>query len=155
MPAHLHLRAVFLLALLGLAGVGATLAESAETRPGLVAKMWWNQPKKVAELGLEPAQRRSMDALAEAFLAKRKRSIEDQKAAYAALGEALATGDPEAVAARAAAAKKAVAAAPSAQIDLMVGVVALLSEEQKRRLVDRYPKILSRQWIRSGRRPGR
>ena len=46
-------------------------------------------------------------------------------------------------------------ATAAAQVDMIVEVTALLTDEQRQRLLEIAPKLLSRQWIRSGRGPGR
>ncbi|MEO1366097.1 MAG: hypothetical protein AAFX50_02885 [Acidobacteriota bacterium] len=118
---------------------------------GLAARMWWNQPKKIEELGLGDTQRATMDGALRRFAAVRAEAIRRQKIAFAAYGDALASGDAAAIESRGEALRAAMSAPLEGQVDLMAEVTAMLTADQRRRLVERYPKLLSRQWIRSGR----
>ena len=152
-----------LVCLLVLIAGPAALAEPRGDQPAaeqssssrLVGKMWWNQPAKFEPLGLSAEKRARMDELAEKFLAQRSENIEAQRQAYAALGEALAADDATLISQRAEAVKTAVSATAAAQVDMIVEVTALLTDEQRQRLLEIAPKLLYRQWIRSGRGPGR
>ncbi|MEO1087654.1 MAG: hypothetical protein AAFY88_25750 [Acidobacteriota bacterium] len=117
----------------------------------LASKMWWNQSKKVAELGLSDAQRTVMDAAVRRFLEDRAQAIRDQKGAFSAYGDALASGDQAAIEARGAALSAAMATPLEGQVAMMAEVTGVLEAPQRQLLVERYPKLLSRLWIRSGR----
>lgn len=142
-----------------LAGVTATtaLAQASQTEEraaaqtqGLVSKMWWNQPQKVEELGLNEAQRSRMDAHLLTFLGHRGEGIKQQREALKKLADALGRGDTAA----ARASRDEIAAATSApvqrQIDMMIAVTAELTAEQRGKLRETYPNLLSRMWVRSG-----
>lgn len=119
----------------------------------VVRRAWWNQEAKVRELSLSEEQRREMDQLMTVFLDVRRKAISDQKEAFRAFGEAAVKG-PAATQAAASQLVEAMAASPRAQVQLMVDVTALLSSEQTKKIVEKYPKLLSSQWVRSAS-PGR
>ncbi|MEM1180016.1 MAG: hypothetical protein AAGM22_16870 [Acidobacteriota bacterium] len=117
----------------------------------LARKIWWNQPKKIDELGLDVGQRRRMDAALTTFSELRARTIREQRLAFQAFGEALASGDRARIDERGRALKLIMAAPLEGQVTLMAAVVAELRPDQRRRLTELYPKLLQRQWVRSGR----
>ncbi len=121
----------------------------------LVSKLWWNQPQKVEELGLSDAQRSRMDGHLVAFLEQRGEELKKHREALKNLGEALGRGDTTA----ARASRDEIATTTSTpvqqQIDMMIAVIAELTAEQRGKLSESYPRLLSRLWVRSGNLRGR
>lgn len=118
-------------------------------RQDLISKTWWNQPKKIEELGLKQEQRSKMDAAIQAFLKNRQNSPREQHKALNAFGEALAKGDQETARRHGDSVAQAISDPVRGQIDMMIEVVALLTPEQRQKLASTYPKLLTRLWIRS------
>lgn len=115
----------------------------------LLSKIWWNQPKKIEQLSLSDDQRTAMDALLSDFLGQRASDRVAQIEAFEAFGQALGTQGAGAARREADAVGEAVVAPIERQIDLMIAVVDLLSAEQRQQLVDSFPRLLGRPWIRN------
>ncbi len=115
----------------------------------LIARIWWNQPKKVSELQLSDTQRSKMDDLLLAYLEHREQDLEVQREAFSKFGAVLTGDDESVVEQRSKALTDAMSSPLRRQVDLMIEVVDLLTPEQRAGLASRYPKLLSRMWIRS------
>lgn len=170
-PAAIVAIAVFLLAVGGVWAQDGTPAqeapsesdkpaESARTKgadrrapagpEALVAKIWWNQPKKVQELGLTDAQRQKMDAVLRAYLEDRPAAQQRQRQAFAAISDALAAGDRDAALRQGEAAARAAGDPVLQQVEMMIDVAVIMTPEQRKTFTETYPRMFSRPWIRTG-----
>ena len=134
----------------GPADPGETV-EPAKRAVSVHAKIWWNQEPKIEVLTLSAEQRTDMDAALDRFLDLRREAISRQRQSFSAFGDALAAGDEEEIRRRGDALAAAMAAPSEGQVELMIEVTSLLSAEQRGELHSRFPKLLSRRWIGSGR----
>ena len=153
-PASFALSCVAVLLLTPLVGGAQPAPPAADPPPEdrrhrLVSKMWWNQPKKIEQLGLGDTQREAMDALLNAFLDDRAALVKHHRQTLGALGDALASGDADVARAQGSAIAEAASAPIRRQVDLRVDVVALLTPDQRQTLASTYPKLLSRLWVRT------
>lgn len=143
------------------AAPNATRATPATTRPprggarDAAQERWWNDPAKVAALGLTTAQRTKADALAQGFVDKARESAREEiNAARESLADALAANN----AAKARASVEAMGEVRNRsyrhQVELMIAVVALLDSSQRAKLAADYPELLREPWVRQARPTG-
>jgi Spy/CpxP family protein refolding chaperone len=125
-------------------------AGPADRGRNLVSRIWWNQSQKVEELKLTTEQRGKMDALLESYLEKRRAGGQEQRKVLETFGRALASGNEVVARQQRDAYAETMTAPLKDQMDMMIAVVSVLTPEQRQELTSRYPKILSRLWIRSG-----
>ena len=132
-------------------------AESPARRGTLADKIWWNQPDKVKDLGLDAAQRTRMDALLNAFLKTTGANAAGRRDAFAGLADALVRGDREAARAIGDELADGVGEPMRRQVEMMLDVTAVLTAAQRKMLAEKYPGLLNGFWIRTAdpRRLGR
>lgn len=123
-------------------------------KPSPHSKIWWNQPDKVEALGLSQEQRQAMDQSLTSFLAVRAEAIAKQRQAFGEFGQALTKGDTEPTRQRGDDLIAAMSAPLKGQVTMMTEVASLLTAKQRQLLGERYPKLMSSQWIRSSGRLG-
>ena len=147
------------LAVFAVLAAGAASAQEAAAAPAVdapavkprraVDAAWWNQPKKIAMLSLTEEQRAELDTLAESYLEEHTKDS-SARDAYAAMGEALASGDWEGARRHSKEAAAAVARSAEGQAELMIEGVKVLSVEQRKALYAKFPGMLQRSWIGRG-----
>ena len=113
------------------------------------ASHWWNDPKLVEELTLSDAQRKKMDGYIDAH---RKQTREASRTTFAALNAALGEGDWDT-------AREVVkqlseqAATPIRSLgELKISLISTLSDEQRKTLVEKHPRLINQLGLRRGRR---
>ena len=122
-------------------------AKIAEKRRNMTSQIWWNQPQKIQEISLSEAQRKRMDTILMSYLENRPEEKPAQQQALDAFGAALAGEDPAAIKRQGDHVVETMAHPIRGQIDMMIEVAAVLSPEQRRKLVSLYPQIFSRLWV--------
>jgi Spy/CpxP family protein refolding chaperone len=137
------------------------LAESVDARAsepatrvdieGTVAAMWWNQGKLVRSLDLSRTQREQMDQLLADYLEPWMEMQKRRRTAPRRLMQAYKEGDIETARAVAADLGEAAAFLDGGVATLKVEVLALLSEEQLRTMVEEQQELLRRKWVVPGR----
>jgi hypothetical protein len=130
----------------GAALVPARAADPAAERAAMMQRLWWNQPSLIAALGLSDEQRGKMDQLF-------TRSMEDQHSAQLqqpvkrrALEDAIATGNWQSARTASAELNSAMNAMWTAQTELKISVLSLLSDQQRQTLSAQYASLLRRPW---------
>lgn len=127
-------------------------------RQKLVANIWWNQTRKIEEIGLSEEQRAQMDASLKAYLESRAESLKKQREALSNFGTRLVQGEQEEVQQSGNELFELMSMPIRQQVDMMIDVAAMMTPEQRQQLVARYPMLFSRLWVRSSglgrRRPG-
>ena len=123
--------------------------KQAKQRQTLIEKIWWNQEKKVQELKLSPEQRAAMNALLEGYLETQAASGKTNRSALDNFGSALAKGDLDAARGHRDDAVGAVADPVRHQLDMMIAVVELMTPAQRKTFSEKYPRMLSRLWVRT------
>ena len=124
-----------------------TVERAGAIRKSFVEKVWWNQPKKIEEIGLNQEQRTKMDAALVAFLEERQGIAKQQQQALVAFGEALAQGNEKAARGHGDVYVERLSAPTDHQLDMMIEVVALMTPEQRKKLRSLYPRMFSRLWV--------
>jgi Spy/CpxP family protein refolding chaperone len=110
------------------------------------ARLWWNDPAVVEKLGLSGEQRGQMDQLFEAYRGERKNAARSSNARDRFL-EALEQGDVERAQRELDASAEGERALVQALGELKIGVLSLLSEEQRKTLASAYPRLLPQPWM--------
>lgn len=131
-----------------LAGKDHFHAESESTK-ALLSKIWWNQKKKVAEFSLTEEQRHKMDHDFVEYMQHHQEDNNNQKQAFEALGQALTSADLSKAATQRDEVTKMATVNTNRQIDMMIQVVGHLSAEQRALIAEKYPKLMTRLWVRS------
>lgn len=145
---------VFLVVLLASAASVATAQEPDQRGPRRASaeatRIWWNQPRFVEGLGLSAEQREKMNGALEEHLEARREKGRAQQKVRRELFEAAQKGDFEA--AEAMQDRFASAAAELARVEgeLVVGVLRLMTAEQRGKLAEEFPVILRRPWLFGG-----
>lgn len=101
-------------------------------------KLWWNDPAVGGALGLSDEQRQSADALWDGL----ERAADGSKERRQAIETAVQDGRFEEAETLLAEAATAGAEADAAKTRVLLQVVRLLDDEQRRQLVDRFPRAL-------------
>jgi len=134
----------------------AVVGEAAKAGPAGQAtasgRAWWNSPTLVEALSLTGKQRQKMDGYLAAF---RQKTREHGALLGVWFNEALTDGDWDA--ARGELEKLAALAGGRvrARGELKLGVLSALRDEQRKSLVERYPKLIGRPWLgAAGSTPG-
>lgn len=129
-----------------------------QRQANFASKIWWNQPKKIEDLGLSTEQRKKMDAHLFAYMDNRRENNTPPSVAQDGLLSALVEGDPAAAREHGEVLAEAAAAPVRGQIELMIQVTSEMTPAQRQKMAKNYPRMLSRPWIRSfgaGRASGR
>lgn len=108
--------------------------------------LWWNRPRLVKRFDLSEKQRASMDDARTHFTAQQMKASQEEQAAREALAQSLWSGDWADARRKASAVADLAAARERLRVELMVGVLTALTEEQRRRLSMEMPRILSAPW---------
>jgi Spy/CpxP family protein refolding chaperone len=108
--------------------------------------LWWNDPGIIKALSITEQQRKKMSELQKAY---RKNVPKDRRPD--AFHETLVQGDWKK--ARAASDKVVKLAADSVRLRgaLKIDVLSLLSDEQRQKLIDQYPRLIYKPWRRAMR----
>jgi len=131
-----------------LAGKDHFHAESESTK-ALLSKIWWNQSKKVAEFSLTEEQRHKMDHDFVEYMQHHPDDNNNQKKAFEDLGQALTSADLSKASAQRDEVAKMASINTNRQIDMMIQVVGHLTAEQRALIAEKYPKLMTRLWVRS------
>ena len=118
-----------------------------ERNQALASKIWWNQKRKINQLGLSEEQREQMDEHLMAYLEGFNTHARAEKQLFRQLGDALTGGDQTLAETTRNELSQSTADTVNRQINMMIEVMSLLSEEQKTQLADQYPLLSSRLWI--------
>jgi len=121
-----------------------------QAKPGKRAqqerRLWWNDPAVVEKLSLSGDQRAEMDRLFETYRSAQK-SYAQQGNARTAFHEALKQGDAERARKELASWVKREGVLVQAAGELKIGVLSLLSEEQRKTLASSYPRLFPQPWM--------
>ncbi len=140
--------------------LGANLPSKPKQRERLVVnplpsinvqdRIWWKQTEKIDKLSLTPQQREEMDSLLQRFLTFQP-DPGGRLGARESFVNALKEGDWDG--ARAGAESLAGFSAGPIQRtgELMIGAIRVLTPEQRDALVEHFPELLERQWVRQPR----
>ncbi len=115
----------------------------------LTSKIWWNQKRKIEALSLSEEQRHQMDHKLGDYLREFTSHAKDQKEAFAALGNALQAGNSELAEQQNSKLSQLTSTSVSRQVDIMIKVVAILTDEQRAIVAQKYPSLFSRLWLKS------
>lgn len=129
-------------------------AAAAEPAPAARSgpRVWWNDDQAVETLSLSEEQREKMDA----YLAEyREKSDRESRLTPDAFFDALRGGDWAKARAELKRLSDDAMVPVEARGNLKIEVLALLSDEQLAKLVERYPQLIERPWVRGPRAPGR
>lgn len=119
-------------------------------RAGAGASAWWNEQKLVGELSLTEEQRRKMDAHLDSYRGEAPGDVRRTP-----FNEALQGGDEERAREELAKLSDLAAASVRTRGELKINVLSVLTDEQRKILVERYPRLISQPWarvMRGGRR---
>ncbi len=144
--------AFILAALLAIPGHAATDPAADELPEDLLqrglARAWWNS-KRTPDIGLTADQRTAMDAYLADYLQQNYRDKRTQSATMGELGDALRTLDSQAAHSAAAQMGEVVNSSVRRQVDMILGVLGVLTPEQRTSLESQNPELLQRFWFRS------
>jgi Spy/CpxP family protein refolding chaperone len=147
--------AVGLLVAVATAGFGALSASAQAADPAdekarqarrPETRLWWNDPAVVEKLSLSNDQRAQMDQLYETYRNERKNASRSSNARVPFL-EALEQGDMDQARKKLDSWAEGDRAHAQATGELKIGVIALLSEEQRKALETGYPRLIRQSWV--------
>ncbi|MFC3193257.1 hypothetical protein ACFODZ_03270 [Marinicella sediminis] len=130
------------------AGTGHFHAETESTK-ALMSKMWWNQKRKIDELSITEDQRHKMDHDFVAYMQYHQDDHKNQKDAFDALGKVLSGVDLSKAGTQRDQVSQMAVININRQVDMMINVVGHLNEQQRAMIAEKYPKLLTRLWVRS------
>ena len=110
------------------------------------ARLWWNDPAVVEKLGLSGDPRAQMDQLLETYRSERKSAARSSNARGPFL-EALEQGDMDRARRELDSWAEGERALIRAGGKLKIGVLSLLSEEQRKALESDYPRLIRQTWM--------
>ena len=134
----------------GLASAGKDhnrIKNDADRVRALTAKTWWNNPQKVEKIGLNEEQRQRMDTLFMAYLEVHNAQLKAQKQSFKDFGHALSQNDTELSQRLRDEVTQSTAESVGKQMDMMVNVMAELSDEQRAIVTTDHPFLMSRLWV--------
>jgi len=132
------------------AGTGEAPKAEAPAARGGARNVWWNEPTFVEALSLSEEQRTKADAFLKAY----RETLEGPQggAGVEVFHQALAKGDW----ARARTELDALSAQAAVPVrsrgELKLNVLKLLSDEQRAKLTEKFPRLVSHPWVRPPRR---
>jgi len=109
-------------------------------------QLWWNDPAVVEKLSLSGDQRAQMDQLFETYRSAQKSHVKQGNVGNA-FQEALLQGDSDRARSELDAMLRKMRAPAEALGELKIGVIALLSEEQRKALESDYPRLIRQTWV--------
>jgi len=109
------------------------------------ARLWWNDPAVIEELSLTGDQRAQMDGMFETYKGARKRAAREANARQA-FRKALEQGDEDRARRELDSWAEGERALTQAIGDLKIGVVSLLTEEQRKARASAYPHLIQTNW---------
>lgn len=112
--------------------------------------VWWNDLRVVEELSLSEEQREKMDAYLEAF---RQTAPPDGQETFASFMEALGAGEWKEARSELKRLSEQASAPIRARGELKIDVLSVLSDEQREKLAERYPRLIRQRWTAVGGRP--
>lgn len=144
-----------LILVLAAAGISAELHAQEPSPPPQrqgrpASRIWWNQPRHIEPLKLTAELRQAMDERFATHLDERRRQGQRYLALRKEMGELLAAGKWEEARAKAAQASEVFAGISRAEAEMVVEVIQLLTPEQRNRLREEFPRLLSRPWLAGG-----
>lgn len=113
-----------------------------------INSVWWNRPQRIEELELDKELRERLDAMAVEFLDAQVARRDQQASVIQAFNKALVDGDWEAAKEINGTLSQSNAAQASAGREFRIQVLSQLSDEQRKAMVENYPQIMRRQWLR-------
>ena len=111
--------------------------------------VWWNDPNIVSALALTQQQREAMDGHLKAY--REDAPKETQRTAFS---DALQEGDRKAAHAALSTIAEQASVAVRSRGGLKIDVLSVLSDEQRKKLVDGYPRLIFQPWQRAMSRRG-
>lgn len=141
--------------LVGLFLASAAMAQepgqgTAHRAPAEGPRIWWNQSRFVDGLALTGDQRGGMDEILERHLQARRDKGRLYRLARAEVARAAQAGHWEAAGAASVRLGEAGAELARLEGDFVVGVLRLLTADQRAKLKDGFPMILRRPWLLGG-----
>ena len=126
--------------------VGVTMmAGTADAQQDRKRLLWWNDPLIVDELTLSRAQRRKMDRAYQDFR-RTAEPLRRQPTTQKPYLEALETGNWRAAKSESKKWLDAEQTPKRAMIDLKLEILPMLSADQRARLLEKYPRLIRRNW---------
>lgn len=121
-----------------------------------ISRAWWNRDNIVATLALSTSQRDRMSQIMRTHMASRAKMQKQNRSARQPFQDALAGGKLDVARAEAEKLAASMSLANLRQLEMMVDIIALLSDRQREILHRGFPHLLQRSWAErgGGRDPG-